>query len=201
MIRVSSKPAPSSAERIACTIPSSMQDGATTSAPARAWLTAIRCISTSDSSLRRSGPPSAQSPTTPHWPGLGVLAGADVGDHDEVRDRGADPADRLLDHARVVVRGRGRRVLGPRDAEEQDGADPGRVQPGRGPGDRVEGLPGLAGHGRDRHGCGGLFVDEERRDQLVGPQVVLGKERQQPPASQAPHAFFGVHASSPVICW
>src|SRR5919106_419334 len=58
-----SKPSPSSAPRIAPTRPSIMSLGATASAPASAWLTAVRARSSRVTSFRIS-PPS----TTPQWP-------------------------------------------------------------------------------------------------------------------------------------
>ncbi len=67
MIRTSSNPARSSAARMEPTIPSSMQDGATMSAPLSAWLTAILSISSRDGSLSTSGPHRV-SPTIPQWP-------------------------------------------------------------------------------------------------------------------------------------
>ena len=48
---------------MAATRPSIMSLGATTSAPASAWLTAVRARSSSDTSLRTS-----PSTTTPQWP-------------------------------------------------------------------------------------------------------------------------------------
>ena len=60
-------PVASRASRIAFTIPSSIHDGATISAPLSAWETAILAISSSDGSFWRSGP-SAVSPMMPQWP-------------------------------------------------------------------------------------------------------------------------------------
>ena len=66
MIGVSARPCSSSAARIAPTRPSIMSLGATTSAPAAAWETAVRASSSSVASL--STTPSARS--TPQWPWL-----------------------------------------------------------------------------------------------------------------------------------
>src|SRR5579875_2317275 len=63
----SAKPSPSSSSRMARTRPSIMSDGATTSAPARAWLTAVRASSSTEASLSIvCAAPSATS--TPQWP-------------------------------------------------------------------------------------------------------------------------------------
>src|SRR4051812_8852844 len=66
MIGVSVRPSSSSAARIAPTRPSIMSLGAMTSAPARAWLIAVRARSSTDESL--STWPSARS--RPQWPWL-----------------------------------------------------------------------------------------------------------------------------------
>ena len=69
MIGVSPKPPESSATRIAATRPSIMSLGATTSAPASAWLNAVRASNLSDASLSMI----ARLPrffTTPQWPWL-----------------------------------------------------------------------------------------------------------------------------------
>ena len=66
MMGTCEKPASSNAERSAPTRPSIMSDGATMSAPARAWLTASAARSPSVSSL--STPP--RSSSTPQWPWL-----------------------------------------------------------------------------------------------------------------------------------
>ncbi len=60
---VSVKPSSSSAARMAATRPSIMSDGATMSAPASAWLTAILASSSRVRSLTIS-----PSCTTPQWP-------------------------------------------------------------------------------------------------------------------------------------
>ncbi len=56
MMGVLRNPAASSAARIAATRPSIMSDGATMSAPASAWLTAVRASSPSVRSLSTSQP-------------------------------------------------------------------------------------------------------------------------------------------------
>ena len=63
MIVVSSWPSASSAARIAPTRPSIMSLGATMSAPASAWLTAVRASSSRLWSLS-----TAPSTSTPQWP-------------------------------------------------------------------------------------------------------------------------------------
>ena len=66
---VCAKPALSRARRMAATRPSIMSLGATTSAPALAWLTAVRASSSRVGSLSTSKP-SRLSTTTPQWPWL-----------------------------------------------------------------------------------------------------------------------------------
>ncbi len=61
---MSGKPSPSSSARIAPTRPSIMSEGATTSAPARAWLTAVRASSSTEASLSTVCSPFS----TPQWP-------------------------------------------------------------------------------------------------------------------------------------
>ena len=73
------EPAPSSPARIAATMPSIIPDGATTSAPARAWLTACSARSGSVASLSTSTRPPALGQGAAVAV-VGVLAEADVGD-------------------------------------------------------------------------------------------------------------------------
>ena len=119
MIGVSPKPSSSSAARIAPTRPSIMSLGATTSAPARAWETAVRASSSSDASL--STVPSAVS--TPAVAVVGVLAQADVGDHEQLGVRGLDRARGELHDALVVPGAGALGVLLGGDAEQQHGGD------------------------------------------------------------------------------
>ena len=123
MIGVSVKPSASSAERSAPTRPSIMSLGATASAPARAWETAVRASSSSDASLSTR----ALSRQATAVAVVGVLAEADVGEDEQLGVRGLDRARGELDRA-VVVPGAGAvGVLLGGDAEEQDGRDAERV--------------------------------------------------------------------------
>jgi len=65
---VRSRPAASRAERIARTCPSIMAEGATTSAPARAWETAVRASRGRAASLSTSAPPSGAHRSGPQCP-------------------------------------------------------------------------------------------------------------------------------------
>src|SRR4051812_38739629 len=94
-----------------------MSLGATASAPASAWETAVFASSSTVMSLSTS-----LSRTKPQWP-CEVLAEADVGDHGEVGVGLLEGANGHLDDALVVVGARARFVLGGGDAEEQDGGD------------------------------------------------------------------------------
>ena len=67
---MSAAPSSSSAARIAPTRPSIMSLGATMSAPARAWLTAVRASSSSVASLSTSGRRIGPGSKTPQWPWL-----------------------------------------------------------------------------------------------------------------------------------
>ena len=89
------KPASSSPARMAATWPSIIALGATTSAPARAWATAVSASRAIASSLMTV-------PGHVHRAAMamvGVLAQARVGDEDEVQPRVADATEGLLDDA------------------------------------------------------------------------------------------------------
>ena len=106
----------------------------------------------------------------------GVLAHADVGDHDEVGVGLLQRAHRHLDHALVVVGAGAELVLGGGDAEEDHRADADRDQLGRlgdGLGDRQ---PLDAGHRLDglAHRLAGGH--EHRLDQVLGAQARLADE-------------------------
>ena len=92
MIAVCSKPSASSAVRIAATWPSIIALGATMSAPARAWLTAVSASRASAASLSTE-PSGAERAAVPV---VGVLAQAGVGDRHERQLEGADAPERLL---------------------------------------------------------------------------------------------------------
>ena len=115
MIGVSARPSSSSAARIAPTRPSIMSLGATTSAPARAWLTAVRASSSSEASL-------STVPSSPQQAAVAVarvLAEAHVGDDEQVGVRVLDRARGELDDALVVPRPGALLVLVRRDAEQR----------------------------------------------------------------------------------
>ena len=92
MIGVSLKPSSSSAARIAPTRPSIMSLGATMSAPARACETAVCAISST--LVVVDGAVGAQQPAVAV---VGVLAEADVGDHEQIGMRVLDRARGDLD--------------------------------------------------------------------------------------------------------
>ena len=119
MIGVSDRPWSSSAARSAPTRPSIMSLGATASAPASAWETAVRASSSSvgvvvDHAVRPQHAAVAVAR---------VLAQAQVGDHQQVGMGGLDRARGELDHALVVPRARALLVLVGRQAEQQHAGD------------------------------------------------------------------------------
>ena len=119
-------PSSSSWARIAPTRPSIMSLGATTSAPASACEIAVLASSSMVRSLSTS-----PSRTTPQWPCERVLAQTDVGDHDQVGVGVLERPDRHLHDALGIVGAGAGLVLGGRDAEQDHGADPGRLELGR----------------------------------------------------------------------
>ena len=103
-----------SAARIAPTRPSIMSLGATTSAPASTWLTAVRASSSSVSSFATS--PSSSDAAVPV---ARVLAEADVGEQRQAGHLGPQRAQRALHDAVVVPGARALLVLLLGDAEQQ----------------------------------------------------------------------------------
>ena len=100
------KPSPSSAVRIAPTRPSIMSDGAMTSTPARAYVSAVFANSSSGAIVVDV----AVVVDDPAVAVIGVLAVAQVGDHQQLRQRVLDRARRALhDAVGIVVAGRVRR--------------------------------------------------------------------------------------------
>ena len=161
---------PGSASRIAPTRPSIMSLGATASAPASTWLTAVRASSSSVSSLSTS-----PSRSTPQWPCARVLAEADVGDEHELGELGAQRAQRLLDDPVVVPGARALVVLLLRDAEEQHrlDAEPRRALPPRARARRPSAADRRAApRSRTRRGR-----DEERHHEVVEVEPRLAHER------------------------
>ena len=101
-------------------MPSIMPDGATTSAPARAWLTACSARSGSVASLSTSNRPPRLAQGTA-MAVVGVLAEADVGDDQQVRGCRLISRTASWTMPVVVERGRTRGVLVGGDAEEEHG--------------------------------------------------------------------------------
>ena len=165
-----------------------MSLGATTSAPARAWETAVRASSSSDASL--STLPSAVS--TPAVAVVGVLAEADVGEDEQLGVRRLDRARGELDRA-VVVPGAGAvGVLLGGDAEEQDGRDAERVGGAGLLHDRGDAVAVDAGHRGDRRAPLQPVLDEQRQHEVRRRQRGLAHEvAQRAGAAQAAQAGGG----------
>ena len=164
--------------RMAATRPSIMSLGATTSAPALAWLTAVRASSSSVGSLSTSKP-SRLSITTPQWPWLvyshrqtsamstSFFAAADL----------LERAQRLLHDAVFFPCAGALLVFGLRQAEEQQ---PAQAQ--------LRGLFGFAhrfvhgevedaGHGADRVRTPSPGQMKQRVDQVAGLENCLAHQR------------------------
>ena len=147
-------------------MPSIIPEGAITSAPARAWLTACSARSGKVASLSTSTrPPRFRQRAA--MAVVGVLAEAEVGDHQQLRRLPLGQPDRLLDDPVVGRRRRAAGVLVLGDAEEQDRRD---AQLGH-LGDRlaqpVERELILARHRRDLAPQVLAVIDEQRIDQVV----------------------------------
>ncbi len=168
MIGVSMKPRASSAERMARTRPSIMSLGATMSAPAAAWETAVRASSSTEASLRTWKWPSRPRSVTPQCPWL-------VYSHRHtsvMTSRSGSAAFRARTACctmpSVVVSAAGLFVLVRGDAEKQHGAHPGFAR-GPGLGDEFgDGELRDARHGRDGLAPRDLLADEKRQDQVGG---------------------------------
>ena len=112
----------------------------------------------------------------PAVPVRGVLAEADVGDHDDLRVGLLQRPDRHLDDALVVVGLRADLVLARRDAEEQHGADTGGGDLGH-LGDRLGDREALhAGHRGDRLAHTLARGDEEGLDEVLRSQLGLADQ-------------------------
>ena len=165
-----------------------MSDGATMSAPARAWLTAVRASSSSVASLSTDAVV-AQHPAVAV---LGVLAQADVGHHEQVGPRALDRARGEL-HRALGVPGAGALLvlLGGYPEQQHGGeAEPrGVLCLGDGGGDRE---PLDPGHRRDRLAGpepSPAARDEQRQHQPVSGEVGLAHE-----AAQASRGAQPAHA-------
>ena len=165
----------------------SCRDGATTSAPARAWETASAASSGSVASL--STWPSCR---TPQCAVRRVLAEANVGQHRESRRLG--PGSR--GSRSVPDRRRPRRktllILAIRQAEQQHPAHPTGLGLGRQGRGHVGGDVPLAGERRDRPVDARAAHDEERLNQVCRGDARLAHEPAQPlGTSQSAHANSG----------
>ena len=175
-----------------------MSLGATMSAPARTCDTAVCAISSTVLSLSTTSVAAGVGPQQAAMTVVGVLAQADVGDHQQLRMRLLDRPRRELDDALVVVGTAADGVLLGRDAEQQHR----RQAEGRGFAGLAHGLadrqPVDAGHRRDRRargagiGSGGTGLDEQRQHEVCGLEPRLAHEvAQRRGAAQASHARQG----------
>ena len=182
MIGVSVRPSSSSAARIVPTRPSIMSLGAMMSAPARAWETAVRASSSSVASL--STPPSDAEHAAVAV--AGVLAQAQVSDHQQLRVGLLDRPGGQLHDTLVIPRARALLVLGGREPEQQHGGDPerrGLAGLGDGMGDRQ---PVDAGHRRDRLAAIDAVGDEHRVDEVGRGEARLPHEAAERAAGPEP---------------
>ena len=191
MIGTSARPSSSSAARITPTRPSIMSLGAITSAPARAWLVAVRASSSSEPSLSTVAVVAQQAAVAV----ARVLAQAHVGDHEQVGVGVLDGPRGELDDALVVPGARALVVLVGRDAEEQHAGQPERARLAR-LGHGLRDRQALhAGHRPDRRAPAALLqagLDEQRQDEVGGLQARLAHEvAQHRGAAQAAQARVG----------
>ena len=171
-----------------------MSLGATMSAPARAWLTAIRPSSSTDASLS-TVPPASQHAAVAV---ARVLAEADVGDHEQLRDGGLERPDRQLDRPVLVPGARpGFVLLGRQPEQEHGGHSEGRqlARLDHGLGHRE---PLDARHRRDGRPAVQPLGDEQRRHQRRRAQLGLPHEVAQRagPAQPAKPSLWECHWSS-----
>ena len=154
-----------------------MSDGATRSAPARAWLTAVRASSSSVASLSTVAV-LAQHAAVPVG---GVLAQAHVGDHEQLRHGLLDRARGQLHDALLVPRARAVLVLLGGQPEQHHRGDPQRGRLPRLGDGRRERQAIDAGHRRDRLAAGRApsppapagwlgLGHEQRQHELAGAQ-------------------------------
>ncbi len=92
------------------------------SAPARAWLTAVRANRSTVASFSTSPCPSK----TPQWPCVGVLAQAHIRDHKQLGQLALDRGDRELHRPLLIPGARAFGVLLGGNAEQQNRAQPER---------------------------------------------------------------------------
>ena len=172
---------------MAATRPSIMSDGATMSAPASAWLTAILASSSSVRSFTIS-----PSCTTPQWP-WSMYAHRQTS-VTTTRSGASSLMARIgqLHDALGVVGAAGRRVLVRRDAEQQDGRNAELLDLAH-LGQQVADRELLAaGHGGDRPLDVLAVRHEQRVDEVVGRERRLAHHAaQRGSAPQPPHAVRG----------
>ena len=174
---------------MAPTRPSIMSEGASTSAPASACTSDWRTSTSSVSSLAISPPR-----TQPVVAMAGVGIERDVEDDADVEARRLDGARRAA-HEVLGIEGLARVLgaqLGLGVGKERDRRDAERSRLLRGGDDVVDREALDARHGGDRHALVAALDDEERPDQVVDAEPVLGDEAARPArAPRAPQAHAG----------
>ena len=119
----------------------------------------------------------AIGPEHPAMTVVGVLVEAEVGHQDElVADGVAQGPEGALDDAVGVVGLGPRGILRRRHAEEDQAGDAERHQTLGLDDERVDGVLGLTGHGRDRCRLVDPLAHEERGNQVVHAQTCLGDQ-------------------------
>ena len=170
-----------------------MQDGATISAPASAWLERNPVHEDERRVIEEVCSAAAGLADDPAVPVARVLAGADIGDDHHPGIRCFDPPDRLLDDPFGII-GAGRRlVLVRRDAEEKDCLYapvphlPGNTR------DPVYRVPELPGHGHDRFfgRCG--LIHKQGGDEIVPGERGLAQKRLDSTGPYPPHSSLEKH--------
>ena len=198
-----------------------MSLGATMSAPASAWLAAVRASSFSDGSFkifigalasgpacpdfaRRAGPEPAFHSDNAAMAVLHVFAQADVGDDQQRRQFLFQQPHGLLDNAVFRVSAGGLRVLFVGNAKEQNRRHAEGVGARRFADDFIRRKLEHAGHGVDGVAQFSAAAREQRQDELVDAQVRFGHEppqrRRLPQPARAINRKSGQsHASSLVF--
>ena len=117
---------------------------------------------------------------------VGVLAEAEVGDHEQVGRLPLGEPDRLLDDPVVARGGRAARILVLGDAEEDDRRDPQLGDLGDRLAEPVERELVLAGHRRDLAAEVVSVVDEQGIDQVVDGQLRFADQVAEPGMAAEP---------------
>ena len=155
-------------------MPSIIPDGAITSAPARAWLTACSA-SSGKRGVVVDVHPAAGFGQRAAMAVIGVLAEAQVGDHQQPGRRLPGDPDGLLDDPVVAERGRPPRILVLGDAEQEDRRDAQLGRLGHRLAQPVERELILPRHRRDLPPQALPVVDEQRVDQVIHGQPGLAQ--------------------------